>query len=119
MGFTPQIVVGVFVGFDDNRSLGEGETGATAAVPIFAQFMQTAAKDLPPVPFTPPKNAVFRSVNGVSEAFRPGSIPRDEVVASPTGPIPYNQLPTVTAPAGPAPTARPAAEAPPDLSGLF
>jgi len=119
MGFTPQIVVGVFVGFDDNRSLGEGETGATAAVPIFAQFMQTAAKDLPPIPFTPPKNAVFRSVNGVSEAFRPGSIPRDEVVANPQGPIPYNLLPATPAPSGPAPTARPAAEAPPDLTGLF
>src|SRR5205085_2567187 len=35
MGFDPRIVVGVFVGFDDNRSLGKGETGAVAALPIF------------------------------------------------------------------------------------
>jgi penicillin-binding protein 1A len=119
MGFTPQVVVGVFVGFDDNRGLGEGETGATAAVPIFAQFMQTAAKGLPPTPFAAPKNAVFSSVNGVMEAFRPGSIPRYEPTM-PVGPQPY--LPTAPiGPAGPqAPAApRSPAEAPPDLSGLF
>ncbi len=40
----PHIVVGVFVGFDDNRSLGKGETGAVAAVPIFIDFMQEALK---------------------------------------------------------------------------
>ncbi|MBN9318125.1 MAG: penicillin-binding protein 1A, partial [Caulobacterales bacterium] len=119
MGFTPQIVVGVFVGFDDNRSLGEGETGASAAVPIFAQFMQTATKGLPPTPFKAPKNAVFRPVNGVMEAFRPGSAPREEAVVNPLGPIPYNQMPIIGLPAAPAPAARPAPEAAPDLSGLF
>ncbi len=36
------IVVGVFVGFDDNRSLGGGEAGAATAVPIFTDFMQVA-----------------------------------------------------------------------------
>ena len=43
----PQIVVGVFVGFDDNRSLGNGETGAVDAVPIFIEFMQEALKGMP------------------------------------------------------------------------
>ncbi|MBK5956449.1 hypothetical protein CCR92_20990, partial [Rhodospirillum rubrum] len=42
VGFTTDIVVGVFIGFDDNRPLGYGETGSTAAVPVFTQFMQTA-----------------------------------------------------------------------------
>jgi penicillin-binding protein 1A len=119
MGFTPQIVVGVFVGFDDNRGLGEGETGATAAVPIFAQFMQTATKGLPPTPFQAPKNAVFSPVNGVMEAFRPGSIPRYEPTMPTDGPIPYNQLQQPGAPTSLPPPARPQAEAPPDLSGLF
>ncbi len=47
VGFSPDIVVGVFVGFDDNRSLGSNETGAVDAVPIFIDFMQSALKDTP------------------------------------------------------------------------
>ncbi len=107
VGFTPQVVAGVFVGFDDNRSLGEGETGATAAVPIFTEFMKTAVRNKPPTPFIAPKNARFMVVNGIREAFRPGSEPRSTEVL-PTAPIPYEQL-------GAAPTAAPVAapEAPP------
>ncbi|MDB5466644.1 MAG: penicillin-binding protein family, partial [Phenylobacterium sp.] len=54
MGFSPKLVVGVFVGFDDNRSLGHGETGAVAAVPIFIDFMKEALKTEPVDDFTPP-----------------------------------------------------------------
>ncbi len=43
VGFTPQIVAGVFVGFDDNRSLGYGETGTQAAAPIFTAFSASQA----------------------------------------------------------------------------
>ena len=105
VGFSPQVVAGVFVGFDDNRSLGEGETGAQAAVPIFIDFMRVALKDKPPLPFTPPKNAKFAIVNGVREAFRPGAEPR-VTEQLPTGPIPYEQL-------NASPTAAPVVEAPP------
>ncbi len=73
VGFTTDIVVGVFVGFDDNRSLGSGETGAAAALPVFTDFMQAALKERPARPFVRPKNAVFRVVNGIEEAFRPGT----------------------------------------------
>jgi penicillin-binding protein 1A len=76
MGFSPNLVVGVFVGFDDNRSLGEGETGAVAAVPIFIDFMQEALKGKPVVDFKPPKNAKFAMVRGIREAFRPGTEPK-------------------------------------------
>ncbi|MDO9430344.1 MAG: penicillin-binding protein 1A [Phenylobacterium sp.] len=95
VGFTPQIVAGIFVGFDDNRSLGNGETGTTAAVPIFIEFMAAATKDLPKEEFKAPKNAKFAYVRGIREAFRPGTEPR---VAAPVlsgapseGPVPYNQ----------------------------
>ena len=47
VGFSPQIVVATYIGFDDNRSLGKGETGAVAALPIFIEFMQEALKGLP------------------------------------------------------------------------
>lgn len=48
MGFTPQLTAGVWVGFDDKAiSLGKGETGARAALPIWLQFMQGALTGLP------------------------------------------------------------------------
>ncbi|HEY2050454.1 MAG TPA: penicillin-binding protein 1A [Caulobacteraceae bacterium] len=75
MGFSPQIVVGVFVGFDDNRSLGKGETGAQAALPIFIEFMQEALKGLPKIDLKAPENAKLVWVGGNREAFRPGTEP--------------------------------------------
>src|SRR5438552_3369171 len=38
IGFTPELVAAVWVGFDDNRQLGKGEQGARAAVPIWISF---------------------------------------------------------------------------------
>jgi len=73
VGFSPDLVVGVFVGFDDNRSLGSGETGSSAAVPIFIDFMKVALKDTPVRDFVPPKQARFGMVNGIREAFRVGT----------------------------------------------
>jgi penicillin-binding protein 1A len=77
-GFTPDMVVGVFVGFDDNRSLGEHETGAVAAVPIFINFMQEALKGTPVRDFKAPPTAKFAMVNGIREAFQPGTEPRGD-----------------------------------------
>jgi penicillin-binding protein 1A len=48
MGFTPQLTAGVWVGYDDKAiSLGKGETGARAALPIWLEFMQDALAGLP------------------------------------------------------------------------
>ena len=83
VGFSPQIVVGVFVGFDDNRSLGKGETGAVAALPGFIEFMQEAGKGAPPLEFKPPANAKLVYVGPNREAFRPGTEPR--IITPPPG----------------------------------
>ena len=95
VGYSPTLVAGVFVGFDDNRSLGEGETGAVAAVPIFMDFMREALKGQPKTEFKAPKDTRFIDVGGHREAFRPGQEP-ESVQAAPKAdaPIPYNQLPT-------------------------
>ena len=78
MGFTPDMIVGTFVGFDDNRSLGNNETGAVAAVPIFIDFMTQALKGVPIGPdFKAPDTAHFAYVNGIREAFQPGTEPKD------------------------------------------
>ena len=123
MGYSPQIVVGVFVGFDDNRSLGESETGGVAALPIFIEFMQEATKGLPPTPFKAPRNTRFGVVNGMREAFRPGEEPKARAPrAAPISPLPYSQAwPGGQIPAAPppAPKAPPPAQAPDDLSGLY
>jgi penicillin-binding protein 1A len=126
MGFSPKLVVGVFVGFDDNRSLGNGETGAVAAVPIFIDFMKEELKTEPVDDFVPPKNAKFALVRGIREAFRPGTEPR--VAIAPTGgqlagPQPYNkvwQYGVTGAPnAGAAVAPPPPVKKPDDVSGLY
>lgn len=66
IGFTPDLVVGVFTGFDDPKSLGKKETGASVAVPIFKEFMQKALKDTPPTPFRVPEGVRMVQVNSHS-----------------------------------------------------
>jgi penicillin-binding protein 1A len=121
IGYTPQIVVGVFVGFDDNRTLGQGETGTQAAVPIFIDFMRSAADRLPKTDFKVPRNARFANINGIREAFRPGTEPR--VLETPAGltpdglpirPLPYDQLGRTTGEARPQPE-----RGSDDMSGLY
>lgn len=48
IGYTPELVAGVWVGFDDMRSLGEEETGSRAAAPIWVSFMKRALEDVSP-----------------------------------------------------------------------
>jgi penicillin-binding protein 1A len=47
IGFTPSLITGVWVGMDDERSLGSKETGSQAAAPIFITYMQEALKNQP------------------------------------------------------------------------
>ncbi len=128
VGFSSDIVVGVFVGFDDNRSLGRGEAGASTAVPIFGEFMETALKKRRARPFVRPRNAVFRTVNGIEEAFRPGTERqiREEAPARVEGPQNYydvlrrEQEAAASTSSAPPVAAPPAKKEPPeDLSGLY
>ena len=63
IGGAPNLVTGVYVGFDDRRSLGETESGAHAALPIWINFMQVALKPLPVVAFTIPEGVTFVKVD--------------------------------------------------------
>ncbi|OLD62857.1 MAG: hypothetical protein AUI47_11075 [Acidobacteria bacterium 13_1_40CM_2_68_5] len=59
VGFSPSLVAGVWVGFDQKKPLGEGETGARAALPIWIQFMKEGLKGKPPEEFPKPANIVY------------------------------------------------------------
>ncbi len=88
VGYTPDLVVGVWVGMDDGRPV--GLTGAQAALPIWATVMQAAVRRAPPQPFTPPPGVVLASIDrdtgrsasfwcgggpAIEEAFRAGTEP--------------------------------------------
>jgi len=82
IGFDPDITVGVWVGFDEKKSLGTLEQGARAALPIWMNFMRAyidgrSDKDTPPE-FPTPGNIVFVPVDvesgAVAEAGTPGAI---------------------------------------------
>jgi penicillin-binding protein 1A len=87
-GFSPDLAVGVFVGFDQPATLGSREQGATAAAPIFRDFMAGALQDTPGIPFRVPPGIRLVRVNATTgqlaragdrpvifEAFKPGTEP--------------------------------------------
>jgi penicillin-binding protein 1A len=59
VGFSPSLVAGVWVGFDEKKSLGEGETGARAALPVWIDFMKGAMAGQPAAKFTRPAKVVY------------------------------------------------------------
>lgn len=66
IGFTPDLVVGVWVGFDNNDPLGPTETGGRAAIPIWLDFMTQATEGTPVRDFVAPSNIVFATVDPAS-----------------------------------------------------
>ncbi|HTH99426.1 MAG TPA: PBP1A family penicillin-binding protein [Acidisoma sp.] len=71
-GFTPTRVTSAWVGFDNPKSLGEGEQGATVAGPIWNRLMTAALQDEPKIPFAQPSGIEMRNTGGVMEAFKTG-----------------------------------------------
>ena len=90
IGFSPDLVVGVYVGFDDRQRLGKRETGGSVAAPIFQQFMKKQLADQPAVPFRIPSGIRMVRVNPrtgmraqpqdktfILEAYKDGTVPDD------------------------------------------
>jgi penicillin-binding protein 1A len=93
MGFSPDLVAGAFVGFDDDHSLGDKEEGARNAAPIFRDFMAGALKGKPATGFRIPPGIRLVRVNPATgrpaqpgdrsviyEAFKPGTEPNSDSV---------------------------------------
>ena len=89
IGFSADLVVGVFVGFDQPKTLGPNEQGASVAAPIFKNFMKAALINKPDIPFRIPKGVRLVRIDAKTgliaeqntkrvllEAFTPGSEPK-------------------------------------------
>lgn len=63
IGFSPDLVAGIYVGYDEPVSLGRVETGASAALPIFYDFMNEALKDVPDTNFRMPQGIKLVRIN--------------------------------------------------------
>jgi penicillin-binding protein 1A len=90
VGFSPDLVVGVYLGYDKPRHLGRGATGGVLAAPVVRDFMKVALADKPAVPFRVPPGIKLIRVDPRSgmragpsdqrvilEAFKPGTAPSD------------------------------------------
>ncbi len=62
VGYTPDLVAATWVGFDERRRLGEKESGARAALPIWIDFMTKALEGVPDRPFPEPPGIVHREI---------------------------------------------------------
>lgn len=91
VGYTPDLVAGVWVGYDDLRVLGKQETGSRAAVPIWLDYMIRAVEPYPKTDFEVPENIEFSRIDpktgglapansktGIFEAFVKGTAPTKE-----------------------------------------
>jgi penicillin-binding protein 1A len=90
VGFTPDLVVGVYMGYDKPRHLGRNATGGHLAAPIARDFFKAALADKPAMPFQPPRGIKLIRVDSKTgqragpgttsvllEAFKPGTAPPD------------------------------------------
>jgi penicillin-binding protein 1A len=94
-GFTPDLVTTVWVGFDNPASLGNNETGAAVAGPIWHDFMAVALKNRPVLTFQAPPGVTMAQWDSgagvVTDAFKPDQVPGASrpiggaVAASPAG----------------------------------
>ena len=90
VGFTPRYITGVWVGFDQERSLGKGETGSRAASPIWLGFMKSILEKEPVRVFQVPEGVVFAKIDAktgllpiveskktIFECFKEGTVPTE------------------------------------------
>jgi penicillin-binding protein 1A len=90
VGFTPNLTVGCYIGYDKPRTLGRDATGGHVAAPVVKDFMKLALAGKPGVPFAPPPGIKLIRIDAktglraspgstgvIVEAFKPGSAPPD------------------------------------------
>jgi len=106
VGFSPDLAAGVFVGFDDPRTLGTGEVGGHVAAPIFRDFMMAALKNVPAKPFpeapsvsTAVATNVLRGAPSADEDQTASLFPPDSDTLTPPGIVRDGRAPSKMPPA--------------------
>lgn len=79
VGFSPDLVTGVYVGYDMPRSLGRKETGSSIALPIFVDFMKEALADTPSTPFRIPDTVKFVKIDRGTGKTPTSATPKNKV----------------------------------------
>jgi penicillin-binding protein 1A len=93
IGYTPSLVTGVWVGYDDRRSLGQGETGSRAANPIWLYFMSDTLDGSPPEDFHVPEGITFATIDGKTGLLAGADSKPRVIQAFKTGTEPYEVSP--------------------------
>ena len=73
IGFSSNLIIGVYIGFDNPKTLGKNETGAKTALPIFKYFLESAVKKSTARPFKVPDDIVMMVIdpnNGQKAKFK-------------------------------------------------
>ncbi len=79
VGFSPDLVAAVYIGFDNPKSLGSEETGASVALPVFINFMKEALKDKPSTPFRVPNSVKFVKIDRITGKYPTPTTPREKI----------------------------------------
>jgi penicillin-binding protein 1A len=79
VGFSPDLVTAVYIGFDTPKSLGSDETGASIALPVFVNFMKEALKNVPSTPFRVPNTVKFVKIDRTTGKFPSPQTPKEKV----------------------------------------
>lgn len=79
VGFSADLVVAVYIGFDNPRSLGAEETGASVAMPVFINFMKDALKDKPSTPFRIPNTVKFVKIDRSTGRLPTPATPKEKI----------------------------------------
>jgi penicillin-binding protein 1A len=102
LGFSPSVTCGTWIGYDDRQSLGDKETGAKAALPMWMDFMRAAIAGKPDetfpqgnapmkeleVPLTPPNSPVVQQIPKQPSPTDPDSAPDGGAEPKPVPPAP-------------------------------
>ena len=105
IGFTSNLVIGVYVGMDNPKPLGKFETGSKAALPIFREFIEKSVKKSDARPFKVPEKmtlmvvdpltgekAKFNSKNTIIEAYKSKNVLNGKVLYSDNNRIDTNNI---------------------------
>ena len=88
VGYTPQTITGVWIGYEKDKPLALGETGGKAAAPIWARFMEEVVKDYPKTEFPVPEDIVFAYIDRQTGRLAPSTLPTRVRAAFKIGSVP-------------------------------